>query len=134
MSQGINTNIFYPQVSPVGKPKSEISNKLGNPNKTDASEFSSLLNEKINIKEPLKFSAHAMQRMTERKLKMDENFLAKLSEAVDKADARGVIDTLVLSDDAALIVSVKNRTVVTAMDRNALSGNVFTNIDGAIVI
>ena len=58
--------------------------------------------------------------------------MAKLNDAIDKADAKGVQDTLVLTKDAALIVNVKNRTVVTAMDKNNLNGNVFTNIDGAV--
>jgi flagellar operon protein len=60
--------------------------------------------------------------------------MAKVNDAIDTADAKGVEDTLVLTRDAALIVSVKNRTVVTAMDRNSLNGNVFTNIDGAVIV
>jgi flagellar operon protein len=60
--------------------------------------------------------------------------MMKVSDAVDKADAKGVEDTLVLTKDAALIVSVKNRTIITAMDRNQLTGNVFTNIDGAVIV
>lgn len=86
------------------------------------------------VKSPLKFSSHASQRLKERKIDLDPSTMAKLSEAIDKADAKGVQDTLVLTKDAALIVNVKNRTVVTAMDKNNLSGNVFTNIDGAVLI
>jgi flagellar operon protein len=86
------------------------------------------------VRSPLKFSSHATQRLNERKISMDPVVMAKLNEAVDKAAAKGIEDTLVLTNDAALIVSVKNRTVITAMDRNSLSGNVFTNIDGAVVI
>ena len=82
----------------------------------------------------LKFSAHAMQRLRERQISFDQETLNKLSDAITKADSKGVQDTLVLTDKAALIVSVPNRTVVTAMDRNNLSGNVFTNIDGAVII
>lgn len=130
----IPANIYYPQVSGVQKNSQSQTDKLNTKEIGSASEFSSLLNEKINLKEPLKFSAHALQRMTERKLNMDEKVLTKINEAIDKADAKGVIDTLVLTEDAALIVSVKNRTIVTAMDRNALNGNVFTNIDGAVIV
>jgi flagellar operon protein len=86
------------------------------------------------IKTPLKFSAHASQRLKDRKIAMDPITMAKVSEAVDKAEAKGIEDTLVLTQDAALIVSVKNRTVITAMDKNSLSGNVFTNIDGAVIV
>jgi flagellar operon protein len=86
------------------------------------------------IKQPLKFSAHASQRLQDRKIALDPATLAKVNDAVDKAQAKGIEDTLVLTNDAALIVSVKNRTVITAMDRSQMAGNVFTNIDGAVIV
>ncbi len=86
------------------------------------------------IRAPLKFSAHASQRLKDRKINLDPAVLAKVNDAVDKADAKGVQDTLILTSDAALIVNVKNRTVITAIDRNSISGNVFTNIDGAVLV
>lgn len=82
----------------------------------------------------LKFSAHATQRLRERQIHFDTDTLMKMNDAITKADAKGVQDTLVLTDKAALIVSVPNRTVITAMDRNNMAGNVFTNIDGAVII
>lgn len=86
------------------------------------------------VRNPLKFSAHASQRLKDRKIALDPQTLKRVNDAVDKAEAKGVEDTLVLTKDAALIVSVKNRTVITAMDREALTGNVFTNIDGAVIV
>lgn len=86
------------------------------------------------IKQPLKFSAHASQRLSERKIQLDSATMTKVTEAIDKAEAKGIEDTLVLTGEAALIVNVKNRTVITAMDRQSLTGNVFTNIDGAVII
>jgi flagellar operon protein len=82
----------------------------------------------------IKFSAHASQRLRERQIQFDPETMMKMNDAITKADSKGVQDTLVLTDKAALIVSVPNRTVVTAMDRNNLTGNVFTNIDGAVII
>lgn len=86
------------------------------------------------LKAPLKFSAHAAQRLKERKIEMDAATMIKVNDAIDKADAKGIDDTLVLTKDAALIVNVKNRTVITAMDRSQMTGNVFTNIDGAVIV
>lgn len=86
------------------------------------------------VKEPLKFSAHASQRMQDRRIKLDQQTMAKVNDAIDKAAAKGVEDTLILTGDTALIVSVKNRTVITALDRSSMQGNVFTNIDGAVII
>jgi flagellar operon protein len=86
------------------------------------------------IKAPLKFSSHAAQRLKDRKIVIDQATMLKVNDAIDKADAKGIDDTLILTKDAALIVSVKNRTVITAMDKNSLTGNVFTNIDGAVIV
>ncbi len=86
------------------------------------------------IKAPLKFSSHAAQRMRDRKIALDPMTMAKVNNAVDKAEAKGVEEALVLTSTTALIVSVKNRTVITALDRDSLAGNVFTNIDGAVII
>lgn len=86
------------------------------------------------VTEPIKFSAHASARISSRKLDVGPEQMRKLGEAVDKAAAKGLDDTLILTKDAAFIVSVKNKTVVTAMDRAALEGNVFTNIEGAVII
>ena len=91
-------------------------------------------NDLDQIRAPLKFSAHASQRLRDRKINLDTQTLAKVNDAVDKADAKGVEDTLVLTSDAALIVNVKNRTVITAIDRSSMAGNVFTNIDGAVLV
>jgi flagellar operon protein len=100
-----------------------------------SSEFDQVLNSSLDqVKAPLKFSAHASQRLKDRKIELDAGMMQKVNDAIDKADAKGIDDTLVLTKDAALIVNVKNRTVVTAMDRGSLSGNVFTNIDGAVIV
>jgi len=98
----------------------------------ELSDFDKVLGE--TIKSPLKFSAHASQRMTERKIQLDAGMMSRVNEALDRADKKGVEDTLVLAGDAALIINVKNRTVITAMDKNSLQGNIFTNIDGAVIV
>ena len=86
------------------------------------------------VSQGIKFSAHAMQRLKERNISFNPEMMSKMNDAITKADSKGVQDTLILTDQAALIVSVPNRTVITAMDRGNLSGNVFTNIDGAVII
>jgi len=86
------------------------------------------------VQQPLKFSAHASQRLKDRKISLDAATMTKVSDAVTRAEAKGLDDTLVLTADAALIVSARNRTVITAMDRASLAGNVFTNIDGAVIV
>ena len=87
-----------------------------------------------SVRQPLKFSAHASQRLAERKIQLDPQTMMKVSDAIDKAEAKGIEDTLVLTSEAALIVNVKNRTVITAMDKGSMNGNIFTNIDGAVIV
>ena len=82
----------------------------------------------------LKFSNHAIERMQSRGISYSPADMNRLGAAVQKAAAKGSKDTLVLMDNSALIVSVKNNTVVTVMDKNALKENVFTNIDSTIVM
>lgn len=86
------------------------------------------------IREGIKFSNHAVDRMRTRGITFSPEDLSRLSEAVGRAAAKGSKDSLILMNDSALIVSVKNNTVVTVMDKNALKENVFTNIDSTIVM
>ncbi len=82
----------------------------------------------------VKFSNHAVDRMMSRGIQFSKADIQKLNEVVDKAAAKGSRDSLVLMGDSALIVSVKNKTVVTVMDKANMKENVFTNIDSTIVM
>ena len=82
----------------------------------------------------LKFSAHALNRIKDRSISMDQGLRERLEKAVDTASQKGSKESLILSDNAAFIVSVKNKTVITVLDRNQMNGNVFTNIDSTVVI
>lgn len=84
--------------------------------------------------EGVKFSNHAVERMRTRGISFNPGDLKRLEGAIEKAAAKGSKDSLILMNDSALIVSVKNNTVVTVMDKNALKENVFTNIDSTIVM
>lgn len=86
------------------------------------------------ISDAVKFSNHAIDRMRTRGISYSPEDITKISDAVGRAAAKGSKDSLILMDDSALIVSVKNNTVVTVMDKNALKENVFTNIDSTVVI
>ena len=88
----------------------------------------------VAAKDGIKFSNHAVDRMRTRGITFSPEDISRLSDAVGKAAAKGSKDSLILMNDSALIVSVKNNTVVTVMDKNALKENVFTNIDSTIVM
>jgi flagellar operon protein len=82
----------------------------------------------------VKFSAHAKERLQSRNIALSENDLSRIQNAVDKAASKGARSSLLVMDKAALIVSVTNRTVITAVDNAALKDNVFTNIDSAVIV
>lgn len=81
----------------------------------------------------VRFSKHATLRMQSRGIQMSATDLGRLNQAVKMADEKGSRDSLVLLDSTALVVSVKDNTVVTVADKEQLKGNVFTNIDSAVI-
>lgn len=85
-------------------------------------------------KQELKVSKHANERIIERKINITEHEWQVVSDKVFEAHSKGVKQPLVLMDQAALIVSAKNATVITAMDRTEAKQQLFTNIDGTIVL
>lgn len=82
----------------------------------------------------LKFSKHASMRLNERDITLTQNQSTRLENGVDAASKKGINDSLVLVDNLAFIVNVPNKTVVTAMDQTETNSNVFTNIDGAVIM
>ena len=83
---------------------------------------------------PLKFSNHAVDRMRSRGVSFSPEDMGRIQNGVAKAAAKGSKETLLITDQAAMIVSVKDRTVVTVMDKASLKENVFTNIDSTVMV
>ncbi len=79
----------------------------------------------------VKFSKHASQRLEMRNIAMSKEQKARLQDATSQARQKGMKESLVMVDNLAFIVNVKNNTVITAV--NDTSHAVFTNIDGAII-
>ncbi len=109
---------------PIAKPEHPV-NKLSK----GQSSFESLFKKEI---EKLKFSNHANKRIESRDLKLTETDMNKLQNAVNKAEAKGAKDSLVMLNNTAFIVNIPNKTVITALDVNKSSENVFTNIDSVV--
>jgi flagellar operon protein len=83
--------------------------------------------------QPLQFSRHALARVQRRGIELDQTTLGRLSEGVGRAASKGSRDSLVLVDGTAFVVSVSNRTVITAVGSEHMKDNVFTNIDSAVI-
>lgn len=83
--------------------------------------------------QPLQFSRHALARVQRRGIELDSSTLGRLSQGVQRAASKGSRDSLVLVDGTAFVVSVSNRTVITAVGSEHMKDNVFTNIDSAVI-
>lgn len=82
----------------------------------------------------LKISKHATERLAERNIQISEAEWSHIATKMEEAKGKGIRDSLILMEQAALIVSAKNATVITAMDRTEAKDQLFTNIDGTIVL
>ena len=82
----------------------------------------------------LKFSKHASARLQQRGISLTSGQMKRLEDATTKASQKGIKDSLVIVDELAFIVNVKSQTVVTALNSTDTNENVFTNIDGAVVM
>lgn len=85
-------------------------------------------------RQTISFSKHANQRTEERNINITQNDLNRLQDACDKADKKGIKDALVVMDNSAFIINTPSRVVITALDKNEMKNNIFTNIDGAVFL
>jgi len=94
--------------------------------------FLEVLKQQTKISEPIKFSKHASERLTNRNISLTHSQVKRLEDGAQKAREKGVKESLVCVDDYAFIVNVKNNVVVTALSGD--DEKVFTNIDGAVIM
>lgn len=129
--------VLFKRYSPVVTGTPQVS---GGGNRANAQEqakegasFSEVLGRRIE-QSGLTFSKHAVQRVTQRGVDLSQAKMERLGEGVRIAQQKGLDDTLILVDSTAYLVSVRNNTVITTMGGDDLKGNVFTNIDGTVII
>lgn len=103
-------------------------------NKVNGNPFSLHFQQAIQENSKLTLSKHARERLIERDIEISDSRWEVIEQKVNEAKKLGVKDSLVLLDNAALIVSAKNNTVITAMNRQEAMAHIFTNINGTIVL
>lgn len=129
----IDNGILFPQpIQAPLRPKHPAA-VPGGAQAGSSSPFARILDEQFAA-QPVRLSQHALERLKSRGITLSDADLKQLAGAVDSVAQKGGKDSLIMMGDAALVVSVKNRTVVTAMDRQSMKGNIFTNIDSAVVL
>ncbi|MCX7799889.1 MAG: hypothetical protein N2109_06050 [Fimbriimonadales bacterium] len=86
------------------------------------------------LQDRLKVSGHAQTRLQSREIQLGKEEWERVLNGVERAAQKGAKESLVMLDDIALVVSIRNRTVITAVDKQHLKDNVFTNIDSAVIV
>lgn len=115
---------LYLQSSRVNTRESTSSEKIS---------FQEILEQKASSENDVKFSKHANQRLESRNIRLSGEQMSRLNQGVSQARDKSITESLVMMDNLAFIVNVKNNTVVTALEQSGDS-NVFTNIDGAVIV
>jgi flagellar operon protein len=83
--------------------------------------------------EQVQLSRHAQKRIERRELNLDPQRLARLDSAITRAAEKGGRNSVVMLDDLAVVVNVRERTVVTAMPKEGSHQRVFTNVDSVVI-
>ncbi len=123
-------------------PIEQVTDRYLNQRSTDATDsgsgisFEEILRQKQDVsgRPQLRFSKHAQNRLDDRNISLSQDQSDRLEAGVFKASEKGIRESLVIMDSLAFIVNVPNRTVVTAMDQGESADNVYTNIDGAVIV
>lgn len=119
----------------TGTPQLEYHKPINTkPDTERTTSFDEILKSQIEKNSSLSFSKHAVSRVAERNIDLSAENIERLNEGVKIAEEKGLNDTLILIDQTAFIVNVKNNIVVTTVNGKDLKGNVFTNIDGTVII
>ena len=121
----------------INKIENNLINKKRNINinkNSTKKNFDQVLNKIEKNNNKIKFSKHAAKRLNNRNIDVSTEELEKLETAFDKAGKSGVKDALILIDNKAFIANIKSKTVITTVEKESLKENVFTNIDGAVIL
>ena len=120
-------------ILPIGKPLPSAK-PAEDKNISKGTSFDTVFQEEVSKQSEVKFSKHAMERLQARNIKLSKEDLNKIGDAVNRAAEKGVKETLIIMGNSAFIANVKNKMIITAATEDNLKNNVFTNIDGAVII
>lgn len=120
-------------ILPIGKPMPSA-RPAEKQNISSGTSFDAIFQQELTRQSEVKFSKHAIERLQSRNIKLTKEDLGKIDEAVNKAAEKGIKETLIIMGNSAFIANVKNKMIITAATEDNLKNNVFTNIDGAVII
>ncbi len=101
---------------------------------TETESFQDILKAQLDKNSNVAFSRHAVKRAVEKNIELSDDSIERLNEGVRLAGEKNLNDTLILVGGTAFVVNIKNNTVITAVDSSEMKGNVFTNIEGTVIV
>jgi len=120
----LNNNRIIPPIQPQVSPQGQLQNVPSD------SGFGHIM-DGLRKTQDVQFSKHANMRLNDRNIQLDQAQMKRLEQGVQTAQIKGIRDGLVLIDNIALVVNIKNKMVVTAINSQE---QVITNIDGAVIV
>jgi flagellar operon protein len=124
----------FPSIEQMTERLNSAKNNISVNKQSIQTPFSEILKEKQAVGEAgeLKFSKHANERLASRNIDLTDEQYKRLENGAMLAGSKGIQESLVMVDNLAFIVNIKNNTVVTAVNNG--EEKVFTNIDGAVIV
>lgn len=117
---------------PVGEIGNFQSTPITNQSTNSKSSFKDVLNNTIKDKKSFTISKHASERLNE--INFSEGDMKKIEKGFELAEDKGSKNSLMLYKDVAIIASIENRTVITAVEKSRAEENIFTNIDSVVLL
>ena len=96
-------------------------------------DFAATLARESERQESLRISLHAQKRLSSSRVTLTDLDIQRIDGAVRRASEKGSNQSLVMLDNLALVVSVKNKVVITAVDDARAREGIFTNIDSVVI-
>jgi len=127
------TNAGFRTVNPTVKAKATPAAQRVKADQPESLSFHQLL-DRVQSKQEVVFSAHARERIESRKIELGQEDLLRIGEAIDKVKAKGAKSSLLMFGEVALLASITNRTIITAVDGADDREQIFTGIDSAVIL
>ncbi len=120
-----------PEINGIHVPFIPVGNQNFRPThgKESGESFSTIYQTELD---KIKFSSHAIKRLEERQITINDDEILKINSAIERAEIKGAKDSLVMMNSTAFIVNIPNKTIVTAMPIDEKAENIFTNIDSVV--
>ena len=107
-------------------------NDLNIKNTKDDKSFRDVLKDVKSPKEGFTVSKHAAQRLNEINFTKDD--MNKIEKGFQIAKEKNSKNTVMIYKDIALIASVENKTLITAIEKERAKENIFTNVDSVVIL